>query len=188
MISDAADRRPPFWMIDADPSGNSGTLRLFSRSGPVWLIDGSPGLTWVTLVSLLLLSRPIPFLIRCCPTWVCCTRLSATSWPTSWKGDDRRAGAGSGLRHVVIPPPTPLVVFITLIQLMDNFRVFEPIVGFWPTDETAPPFSWFIHADLRSSDAAVHRAADSVRRRAVDAYSPRSRAADGRELYAVQMY
>ena len=39
-------------------------------------------------------------------------------------------------RMPVEPPPriekstTPLVVFVALIQLMDNFRVFEPIVGF----------------------------------------------------------
>jgi ABC-type molybdate transport system permease subunit len=34
------------------------------------------------------------------------------------------------MRHVVVPHLMPLVVFITLIQLMDNFRVFEPIVSF----------------------------------------------------------
>ena len=54
------------------------------------------------------------------------------------------------------------------------------------TDET-PHLFLVLHAD-RPRDAAVHRVADSVRRRAVDAYAPRSRAADGRELYAVQMY
>jgi ABC-type sugar transport system permease subunit len=34
------------------------------------------------------------------------------------------------MRHVIVPHLMPLVVFITLIQLMDNFRVFEPIVSF----------------------------------------------------------
>ena len=33
-------------------------------------------------------------------------------------------------RYVIIPHLMPLAVFISLIQLMDNFRVFEPIVGF----------------------------------------------------------
>ncbi|MDP6124521.1 MAG: carbohydrate ABC transporter permease, partial [Candidatus Latescibacteria bacterium] len=34
------------------------------------------------------------------------------------------------IRHVTIPHLMPLVTFVALIQLMDNFRVFEPIVGF----------------------------------------------------------
>ena len=34
------------------------------------------------------------------------------------------------IRFVVIPYLTPLATFVALIQLMDNFRVFEPIVGF----------------------------------------------------------
>jgi len=34
------------------------------------------------------------------------------------------------IRYVVIPHLIPLVTFVALIQLMDNFRVFEPIVGF----------------------------------------------------------
>jgi ABC-type sugar transport system permease subunit len=39
------------------------------------------------------------------------------------------ATAGSGpLRRD--PAPDAAGVFVTLIQLMDNFRVFEPIVGF----------------------------------------------------------
>jgi ABC-type sugar transport system permease subunit len=34
------------------------------------------------------------------------------------------------VRYVVLPHLMPLVSFVALIQLMDNFRVFEPIVGF----------------------------------------------------------
>ncbi len=34
------------------------------------------------------------------------------------------------IRYVVIPHLFPLVTFVALIQLMDNFRVFEPIVSF----------------------------------------------------------
>ena len=33
------------------------------------------------------------------------------------------------VRYVVLPHLMPLVSFVALIQLMDNFRVFEPIVG-----------------------------------------------------------
>ena len=34
------------------------------------------------------------------------------------------------VRYVVLPHLAPLVVFVTLIHLMDAFRVFEPIIGF----------------------------------------------------------
>ena len=34
------------------------------------------------------------------------------------------------IRFVVIPYLAPLATFVALMQLMDNFRVFEPIVGF----------------------------------------------------------
>ena len=34
------------------------------------------------------------------------------------------------VRYVVVPHLMPLITFVALMQLMDNFRVFEPIVGF----------------------------------------------------------
>jgi multiple sugar transport system permease protein len=55
------------------------------------------------------------------------------------------------IRFVVIPHLMPLVVFIALIQLMDNFRIFEPIVGF-SAAANATSLSWIIYNDLRGSD------------------------------------
>ena len=55
------------------------------------------------------------------------------------------------VRYVVVPYMTPLVVFITLMQLMDNFRVFEPIVGF-SASAKATSLSWIIFNDLRGGD------------------------------------
>ena len=34
------------------------------------------------------------------------------------------------VRYVIVPHLMPLITFVALMQLMDNFRVFEPIVGF----------------------------------------------------------
>jgi len=48
----------------------------------------------------------------------------------------------------------PLAVFITLIQLMDNFRVFEPIVGFG-AQASATSLSWIIFKDLRGNDVQL---------------------------------
>ena len=51
------------------------------------------------------------------------------------------------IRYVVIPHLMPLITFVALIQLMDNFRVFEPIVGF-NASAHATSLSWFIFNDL----------------------------------------
>lgn len=42
----------------------------------------------------------------------------------------------------------PLATFVALVQLMDNFRVFEPIVGF-SAEANATSLSWSIFNDLR---------------------------------------
>jgi ABC-type sugar transport system permease subunit len=49
--------------------------------------------------------------------------------------------------HVIVPHLMPLVTFVALIQLMDNFRVFEPIVGF-NAEAHATSLSWIIFNDL----------------------------------------
>ena len=53
--------------------------------------------------------------------------------------------------YVIIPHMMPLVVFITLIMLMDNFRVLEPIIGF-SAQANATSLSWIIFNDLRAQD------------------------------------
>lgn len=52
------------------------------------------------------------------------------------------------IRFVVIPYLMPLATFVALVQLMDNFRVFEPIVGF-SAEANATSLSWAIFNDLR---------------------------------------
>ncbi len=44
------------------------------------------------------------------------------------------------IRYVVMPHLTPLATFVGLVLLMDNFRVFEPIIGFSsePTQPRSP--------------------------------------------------
>jgi multiple sugar transport system permease protein len=53
--------------------------------------------------------------------------------------------------HVVIPHLSPLVAFVALIQLMDNFRVFEPIVGF-SAQANATSLSWIIYNDISNNE------------------------------------
>jgi ABC-type sugar transport system permease subunit len=55
-------------------------------------------------------------------------------------------------RFVIIPHLAPLATFVALVQLMDNFRVFEPIVGF-SAEANATSLSWLVYNDLVSQDA-----------------------------------
>ena len=61
---------------------------------------------------------------------------------------------------MVIPHLMPLVPFVALIQLMDNFRVFEPIVGF-NAEAHATTYSWIIFNDLGGETRQLSAAATS---------------------------
>ena len=58
------------------------------------------------------------------------------------------------IRYVIIPHLTPLATFVALVQLMDNFRVFEPIVGF-SAEANATSLSWMIFNDLSGDCPAL---------------------------------
>lgn len=62
------------------------------------------------------------------------------------------------VRYVVVPHLMPLVTFVALIQLMDNFRVFEPIVGFNAAAH-AQSLSWIIFNDLGGETRQLSSAA-----------------------------
>jgi multiple sugar transport system permease protein len=58
------------------------------------------------------------------------------------------------VRFVVIPHLMPLATFIGLVQLMDNFRVFEPIIGF-SAAANATSLSYLIYNDLRGAETPL---------------------------------
>jgi multiple sugar transport system permease protein len=51
------------------------------------------------------------------------------------------------VRYVILPHLLPLTTFLALIKIMDNFRVFEPIVSF-NAGAHAQSLSYFIYSDL----------------------------------------
>lgn len=53
-------------------------------------------------------------------------------------------------RYVVLPHLAPLVTFVGLILLMDNFRVLEPIISF-QAEAHATSLSWSIFNDLNGA-------------------------------------
>ena len=58
------------------------------------------------------------------------------------------------IRYVVVPHLAPLATFVALMQLMDNFRVFEPIIGF-SAAANATSLSYLIYSDLRAGDSPL---------------------------------
>jgi multiple sugar transport system permease protein len=62
------------------------------------------------------------------------------------------------VRHVVIPHLVPLTTFMALIKIMDNFRVFEPIVSF-NAGAHAQSLSYFIYSDLGGETRLLSSAA-----------------------------
>ena len=63
--------------------------------------------------------------------------------------------------YVVVPHLMPLVTFVALIQLMDNFRVLEPIIGF-QAQAHAQSLSWIILNDLGGETRATVGGTTSV--------------------------
>ena len=57
-----------------------------------------------------------------------------------------------------MPHLLPLTTFIALMQLMDNFRVFEPIVSF-AASAHATSLSWAIYNDLGGETRQLSSAA-----------------------------
>lgn len=65
------------------------------------------------------------------------------------------------LIHVVVPHLMPLVSFVTLMLIMDNLRVFEPLVSF-SAEAHARSLSWIIFNDLRESGNPLYASAGAT--------------------------
>ena len=128
-----------FWMIDA--RGIIGSSLQTLTGDPNLSLKASPALTWVTLIVYgVWHSAPFAFI-----TFY--AGLQSVSTDTLEAAMIDGATRWERLRYVVIPHMAPLVVFVMLIQLMDNFRVFEPIVGF-SAAANASSLSYNIYNDL----------------------------------------
>ena len=54
----------------------------------------------------------------------------------------------------MLPHIYPVVTFVALISLMDNFRVFEPIIGF-SAEGSAQSLSWLIYDNLVNEEVIL---------------------------------
>lgn len=128
-----------FWMVDAN--GIIGATLQLIFDDPNLSLKASAPLTWTMLIVYgIWHSTPFSFIVF---------YAGLQTVPTDTLEAARVDGASrwQQTRYVVVPYIMPLVVFITLMQLMDNFRVFEPIVGF-SAESKATSLSWIIFNDL----------------------------------------
>lgn len=128
-----------FWMIDA--RGIIGSSLQTLTGDPTLSLKASPVLTWVTLIVYgVWHSAPFAFVVFY-------AGLQTVPADTLEAAMIDGASRWERIRYVVIPHMAPLAMFVILIQLMDNFRVFEPIVGF-SAAANATSLSYNIYGDL----------------------------------------
>lgn len=131
-----------FWMIDAQ--GILGSTLQALAGDPRLSLKASAALTWIMLIVYgVWHSAPFAFIVLYAGLQ---TVPQDAIEAAMIDGAHRR----QRLRYVVLPHLMPLMVFIALIQLMDNFRVFEPIVGF-NAEANAISLSYLIYSDLRGA-------------------------------------
>lgn len=139
-----------FWMIDAEGILGSTLQLLFDD--PTLSLKASPTLTWIMLMVYgIWHSAPFAFIVFY-------AGLQTVPQETLEAAMIDGANRWERIRFVVIPYLTPLATFVGLIQLMDNFRVFEPIVGF-NASANATSLSWIIFNDLRGQDVKLYSSA-----------------------------
>lgn len=129
-----------FWMIDAN--GIIGQTLQSVFDDPELSLKASVPLTWITLIVYgVWHNAPFAFIVFY-------AGLQTVPEDTLEAALIDGANRWERVRFVVIPHLMPLVVFITLMQLMDGLRVFEPIVGF-SAGANASSLSTLIYNDLR---------------------------------------
>ena len=139
-----------FWMVDADGIIGA-TLQLIFDDDDLSLKASTP-LTWIMLIVYgIWHSAPFSFIVFY-------AGLQTVPSETLEAAQIDGASRWQRVRYVVVPYVMPLVIFITLMQLMDNFRVFEPIVGF-SASAKATSLSWIIFNDLRGENKLFGSAA-----------------------------
>lgn len=139
-----------FWMVDA--RGVIGTLIQNLAGDPNLSMKASTSLTWVLLMVYGVWSTsPFAFVVyyaglQTVPQDVIESALidGASPW--------------ARLYHIVLPHLLPLTTFMALIKIMDNFRIFEPIVSFNAAAH-AQSLSYFIFQDLGGETRLLNSAA-----------------------------
>jgi ABC-type sugar transport system permease subunit len=142
-----------FWMIDSNGILGASLQRLLNDPGLT--LKASPTLTWtVLMVYGVWHSAPFSFIVFY-------AGLQGVPKDTLESAMIDGASRWERIRYVVIPHLIPLTTFIALMQLMDNFRVLEPIVGF-SAEANATSLSYLIYNDLRGAETPLFGSAGAT--------------------------
>ncbi|WP_422378408.1 carbohydrate ABC transporter permease [Roseibium sp.] len=142
-----------FWMTDGD--GVIGATIQILFDDPSLSLKASTTLTWIVLM-VYGVWHTLPFSFI---TFY--AGLQTVSKDTMEAAMIDGATKWQRMIHVVVPHLMPLVSFVTLMLLMDNFRVFEPIVSF-RAEAHATSLSWIIYNDLRESGNPLYGSAGAT--------------------------
>lgn len=139
-----------FWMIDA--RGILGSFIQWVAQDPDLSLKASTPLTWAMLIVYgIWSSAPFAFVIYY-------AGLQTVPQDTLESAMIDGATRWERIRFVIIPHLIPLTTFMALIKIMDNFRVFEPIVSFSAAAH-AQSLSYFIFQDLGGETRLLSSAA-----------------------------
>lgn len=142
-----------FWMVDGD--GIIGATLQLLFNDPSLSLKASTPLTWIMLM-VYGVWHTLPFSFI---TFY--AGLQTVPEDTLESAMIDGASKWQRMLYVVVPHLMPLVAFVTLMLLMDNFRVFEPIVSF-SAQAHATSLSWFIFNDLRESGNPLYGSAGAT--------------------------
>lgn len=139
-----------FWMIDA--RGIVGAFIQYLMDDPDLSMKASTPLTWLMLIVYgVWHAAPFAFVVYY-------AGLQTVPKDTLESAMIDGATRWQQIRYVIIPHLVPLTTFIALMQIMDNFRVFEPIVSF-NASAHAMSLSYFIYDDLGGETRLLSSAA-----------------------------
>lgn len=139
-----------FWMIDS--RGVIGNALVYLAGDPDFSLKASTGLMWAALMVYgVWHAAPFAFVVF---------YAGLQTMPSDQLEAAQIDGASrwQQVKFVVVPHLMPLVTFVALIQLMDNFKVFEPIIGF-SAGAHAQSLSTFIFNDLGGETRQLSSAA-----------------------------
>ena len=139
-----------FWMVDA--RGILGAGLQWIAGDPTLSVKANTALMWMMLMAYgIWHAAPFAFVVFY-------AGLQTVNQETIEAALIDGASRWERIRYVVIPHLMPLVVFVALIQLMDNFRVFEPIFSFSAAAH-ATSLSYSIFNDLGGETRLLSSAA-----------------------------
>ncbi len=139
-----------FWMIDSRGIIGAGLQQIFDDPG--LSLKASIPLTWISLIIYGIWHHsPFAFVVYY-------AALQTVPHDQLESAMIDGASRWQRLRYVILPHIAPVTIFIGMISLMDNLRVFEPVVGF-NAGASAQSLSWLVYNDLRNETFQLYGSA-----------------------------